>query len=125
MPQQRTRRQPQRPVRVVPKPNGFWPIDAKLLIQIGGLHDLRGDHPRLGQVDEPAPRVPSMSEERCQRSSEELLDDKPKRCCACGKVMTRVELQAHPDLCEKCSRDVDDAYEAKRDEQDLPWNWFE
>jgi hypothetical protein len=54
-------------------------------------------------------------------SAEDLLRDAPKKCCACGKVLSRSELKAHPDLCEQCSVDVDREYERRRDEDDLGW----
>lgn len=34
--QQRQQRTTKRPVRAVPKPNGFWPIEAVLKVSIGG-----------------------------------------------------------------------------------------
>jgi acetyl-CoA carboxylase beta subunit len=67
----------------------------------------------------------SRDEDTCQgsvgRDAREVLEDKPKKCCACGKVMTREELRHHPLLCDKCSVDVDREYEARKED----FGWFE
>jgi predicted RNA-binding Zn-ribbon protein involved in translation (DUF1610 family) len=59
----------------------------------------------------------------CERSSGELAYDKPKKCNACGKVLTREELREHPCLCADCSARID--RETKEREEEPPFGWFE
>jgi hypothetical protein len=67
----------------------------------------------------------SDEEETCKGSvgpsAEELLRDAPKKCCACGKVLSRSELKAHPSLCETCSLTIDRDVKARKEEDDLGW----
>jgi acetyl-CoA carboxylase beta subunit len=53
----------------------------------------------------------------CDRTSEEALEGKPKRCCACGKVMTREEVRAHPALCGDCAAVIDRQTEERKDQE--------
>jgi predicted RNA-binding Zn-ribbon protein involved in translation (DUF1610 family) len=51
----------------------------------------------------------------------EVLEGRPKTCCACGKVMTRQEVKAHPDLCGDCAATIDRDTKAREED----WSWFE
>jgi hypothetical protein len=61
-----------------------------------------------------------------ERSSQQIVDDEPLYCDACGRLMTRADLRDTecPCLCTDCCNRIDRDYEAKRDEQDL-FGWFE
>jgi uncharacterized protein YlaI len=66
---------------------------------------------------------PDVKLERCERSSEELAYDKPKRCEACGKVLTREEVREHPCLCDDCGARIDRETDEKLEEE--RFGWFE
>ena len=59
----------------------------------------------------------------CRRTSREVLEDQPKRCSACRKVMTREDLRQHPCLCADCAavidRQTEEALERAHYEEEL------
>jgi hypothetical protein len=58
------------------------------------------------------------------RTSEEVLEDKPRRCDACKKLLTREEVARRSCLCSDCEAVIDQQTEAKL--EDAPWEgWFE
>jgi acetyl-CoA carboxylase beta subunit len=69
----------------------------------------------------------SREEPTCQGSvspdSRELLEDKPKRCECCGKVLSRSELKTYISLCEQCAS-VIDAQTEERLEREHFDGWF-
>lgn len=57
----------------------------------------------------------------CKRTSKEVLEDQPKRCSTCRKVMAREDLRQHPCLCADCAvvidRQTEEALERAHEEE--------
>jgi hypothetical protein len=53
--------------------------------------------------------------------SRELLEDKPRRCEACKRVLTREELKEHPHLCRDCAATIDRDTEKQLEREHFDW----
>jgi hypothetical protein len=51
----------------------------------------------------------------------ELLEDKPRRCECCGKVLTREEVREHISLCTNCAAVIDRETEAQLEREHFDW----